>query len=56
MNEQARDLLKMISDGVIIFEPRARSSKELIKFQEMAEHLLSLEREGLIGKCIIRQK
>ena len=55
VEEPSTKLLEQIRGGVQIFEPRARSSRELLKFQELAASLLALEREGLIGKCIVEE-
>lgn len=53
MDEPQAKLLQMVADGVIIFEPLSRTSKELLRFQEMARLLLRLETDGLLHRCLI---
>jgi hypothetical protein len=52
VDDQEIKLLGQISQGVVIFEPYARTSAELTRFQEMARKLLKMEGEGLIHKCL----
>lgn len=55
MNEKRLKLLQQMADGIIIFEPFYRRSKEMMEFQEMAEELLQMSREGLIGRCYTQE-
>ena len=55
MDDQEIKLLEQISQGVVIFEPYARTSAELTRFQEMARSLLKMEGEGLIYKCYVNE-
>ena len=55
MDAQSKKLLVQVRDGVTIFEPAARSSRELLQFQEAAGRLMALERAGLIGRCVVEE-
>ena len=50
------DLLKLISEGVIIYEPFRRDAEGLRTFQDTIGRLQEMERLGMIGRLLIQRR
>ena len=50
------DLLKQIDEGIEIFEPLRRTSRELVEFQDTVARLLEMEKLGLIGRTFTQKR
>ncbi len=44
------DLLKQIDEGIQIFEPFRRTSRELVEFQDLVARILEMESLGLVRR------
>ena len=50
------DLLKLIAEGVIIYEPFRRDAEGLRTFQDTIGRLQEMERLGMIGRLFIQRR
>ena len=50
------DLLKLIAEGVIIYEPFRRDAEGLRTFQDTVNRLEEMERLGIIGRLFIQDE
>jgi len=50
------DLLRQISEGVVIYEPFRRDAQGLGEFQDTVRRLREMERLGLIGRLYIQTR
>lgn len=50
------DLLRQISEGVVIYEPFRRDGQGLSEFQDTVHRLREMERLGLIGRLYVQTR
>jgi len=50
------DLLKQIDEGICIFEPFRRTSREMMEFQDTVARILEMERLGLVMRTFTQKK
>ena len=50
------DLLKQIDEGIQIFEPFRRTSRELVEFQDLVARILEMESLGLIKRTFTQKR
>lgn len=50
------DLLKQIDEGIQIFEPFRRTSRDMMEFQDTVQRILEMEREGLIRRTFVQKR
>lgn len=56
MSSPYLDLLKLIADGVVIYEPFRRDAEGMRTFQDTVYRLREMERLGLIGRLFIQKR
>lgn len=56
MSSPFLDLLKQISDGVIIYEPFPPDAEGLSKFQDTVHRLREMERLGLVKRLFVQTR
>ncbi len=50
------DLLKQIDEGIQIFEPFRRTSRELVEFQDTVARILEMESLGLVRRTFTQKR
>lgn len=50
------DLLRQISDGVIIYEPFRRDAQGMLEFQDTVHRLQEMEHLGLVGHLFVQTR
>ena len=50
------DLLKQIDEGIQIFEPFRRTSRELVEFQDLVARILEMESLGLVRRTFMQKR
>lgn len=50
------DLLKQIDEGIQIFEPFRRTSRELVEFQDTVARVLEMEKLGLVRRTFTQKR
>lgn len=56
MKSSFLDLLKQIDEGIQIFEPFRRTSRELVEFQDTVARILEMEKLGLIRRTFTQKR
>ncbi len=56
MSSPFLDLLRKISDGVVIYEPFPRNTQGLNEFQDTVHRLREMEHLGLVGRLFVQTR
>ncbi len=56
MTSPLLELLKQIDEGICIFEPYRRTSRDMMEFQDTVARILEMEREGLITGTFVQKR
>ncbi len=56
MSSPFLDLLRQISDGVVIYEPFPRDAQGMTEFQDTVHRLQEMERLGLVGRLFVQTR
>src|ERR1051325_3302471 len=56
MSSPFLDLLRQISEGIVIYEPFPRDAQGLNEFQDTVHRLREMERLGLVGRLFVQTR